>query len=65
MKTRLSSIEKPEVCRKGRGRPQFLADPVTTSIRIEREDLERLDRWAEGQSLSRSQAVARAIRLLK
>jgi hypothetical protein len=51
------SDTKNEMKKRGRGRPQELADPVTTTIRIERKDLERLDRWAVQRSLSRSQAV--------
>lgn len=50
--------------KRGRGRPRELVEPVTTTIRIELEDLERLDRWAAARSLSRSQATAAAIRKL-
>ena len=64
--TKTSEIEKTsEPVRKRRGRPQELADPVTTTIRIERSDLEQLDRWAAQRSLSRSQAAALAFRALR
>ena len=63
--TNMSDDKKSEEpARRGPGRPQELADPVTTTIRIEREDLEHLDRWAAQQALSRSQAVAVAVRML-
>ena len=54
-----------EKTKRGRGRPQELADPVTTTIRIERADLDQLDRWAAQRSLSRCQAAAAAFRALR
>ena len=51
------SDTKNEMKKRGRGRPQELADPVTTTVSIVREDLERLDRWGVQRWLSRSQAV--------
>jgi hypothetical protein len=51
--------------KRGRGRPQKLVAPVTTTIRVEREDLDRLDEWARSHGLSRSQATAAAIHCLR
>jgi hypothetical protein len=61
---RADRTEKPET-KRGRGRPQEYSDPVSSSFRIEREDLQRLDDWAREHALSRCQAMAVAIRLLK
>jgi len=46
-----------------RGRKKTLVDPLTRSIRIERADWERLDRWASDNNCeSCCEAVTEAIR---